>query len=86
MTRLLGIDLGSSSFKDVIYDEHGNALASSRTPPPDEQVTVNGFRVTVWWPEKLWEAICNLIREAVSQLPDRALDALAIVELGLVWG
>ena len=84
MVRLLGIDLGRTTFKAVIYDEHGNALASSRTSPLDEQVTVNGFRVTVWRPEKLWEVICNLIREAVSQLPDGALDALAIVELGLV--
>jgi sugar (pentulose or hexulose) kinase len=70
----------------MVYDVDGTAPATSRAVSPDEQVTVNVFRDTVWRPEKLWEAICNLIREAVSQLPDRALDALAIVELGLVWG
>jgi xylulokinase len=84
MTRLLGIDLGTTSFKAVVYDVHGAVLASSQTAPPDEQVTVNGFRVTVWRPEKLWEAICVLIQEAVRQLPDARLDGLAIAELGLV--
>ena len=84
MTRLLGIDLGTTSFKAVIYDEHGNTLASSRISPPDEELTVKGYRVTIWRPEKLWEAFCHLIREAVNQLPNRTLDALAIGELGLV--
>lgn len=84
MTRLLGIDLGTTSFKAVVYDLHGTVLASSQVAPPDEQVTVNGFRVTVWRPEKFWDAMCVLIREAVRQLPDAALDALAIAELGLV--
>ena len=84
MTRLLGIDLGTTSFKAVIYDEHGNTLASSRISPPDEELTVKGYRVTIWHPEKLWEAFCHLVREAVNQLPNRTLDALSIGELGLV--
>jgi xylulokinase len=84
MARLLGIDLGTTSFKAVVYDAGGNALASSQAETPDEQVTVAGFRVTVWRPEKLWEVICLVIREALRQLPDPALDALAIAELGLV--
>jgi xylulokinase len=84
MPRLLGIDLGTTSFKAVVYDEHGMALASSRVSPPDEQILVDGFRVTVWRPEKLWAAMCELIRRAVDALPDRKLDALAIAELGLV--
>jgi len=84
MPRLLGIDLGTTSFKAVIYDEHGVALASSRVSPPDEQILVAGYRVTVWRPEKLWDGICELIRRAVDSLPDRELDAVAIAELGLV--
>ena len=84
MPRLLGIDLGTTSFKAVIYDEQGTALASSRVSPPDEQILVDGFRVAIWRPEKLWAAICELIRRAVDALPDGTLDALAIAELGLV--
>jgi xylulokinase len=84
MPRLLGIDLGTTSFKAVVYDEHGTALASSRVSPPDEQILVDGFRVTVWRAEKLWAAMCELIRRAVDALPDPRLDALAIAELGLV--
>ena len=59
MSRLLGIDLGTTSFKAVVYDEHGTTLSSSRVSPPDEQILVDGFRVTVWRPEKLWEAVCS---------------------------
>ena len=84
MTRLLGIDLGTTSFKAVVYDGHGTGLGSSQIATPDEQVTVNGFRVTVWRADKLWEVMCALIREALSQLPDPRIDALAIAELGLV--
>jgi len=84
MPRLLGIDLGTTSFKAVVYDEHGTALASSRVSPPDEQILVDGFRVSVWRPEKLWSAMCELIRRAVDALPDSRLDALAVAELGLV--
>jgi xylulokinase len=84
MPRLLGIDLGTTSFKAVIFDEHGAALASSRVSPPDEQILADGFRVTVWRAEKLWESICELTRHAVGTLPDPSLDALAIAELGLV--
>lgn len=84
MPRLLGIDLGTTSFKAVIYDEHGTVLASSRATPPDEQILVDGFRVAVWQPDKLWDTICGLIRQAVDALPDHTLDALAIAELGLV--
>jgi xylulokinase len=84
MIRLLGIDLGTTSFKAVVYDFEGKALASSQAEPPDEQVTVGGFRVMVWTPERLWEVMCLLIRDVLRQLPDTTLDALAIAELGLV--
>ena len=84
MSRLLGIDLGTTSFKAVIYDEHGKILSSSRISPPDEQILVDGFRVTVWRPEKLWEVVSALVRRAVDALPDPSLDAVAIAELGLV--
>jgi len=84
MPRLLGIDLGTTSFKAVVYDERGNALANARVAPPDEQIVVHGFRVNVWRQEELWDAICELIRRAMDVLPDRRLDALAIAELGLV--
>lgn len=84
MARLLGIDLGTTSFKAVVYDAEGAVLATSHASPPDEHVRVSGYRVTVWRPDKLWKTVCHLIREAVRQLPDPSLDALAIAELGLV--
>ena len=59
MARLLGIDLGTTSFKAVVYDEEGKALARSQIATPDEQVIVNGFQVTVWQTERLgrWSAL-----------------------------
>jgi xylulokinase len=84
MSHLLGIDLGTTSFKAVIFDEHGATMSSSRIPPPDEQILVDGFRVTVWQAEKLWETVCALVRRAVDGLTDQTLDAVAIAQLGLV--
>lgn len=84
MSQLLGIDLGTTSFKAVVFDENGTMLTSSRVSPPDEIVLIDGFRVTVWKPKKLWDAMCELIRRAVEPLSNSAIDALAIAELGLV--
>jgi xylulokinase len=84
MARLLGIDFGTTSFKAIVYDQHGEVLATARTAPPDQTIVVAGSRVAIWQPEAIWQATCALTRQVLAQLPDPRIDALAIAELGLV--
>lgn len=84
MTQLLGIDLGTTTFKAVVYDEGGNALASGRVSPPDEATSVDGVRVDYWGAESLWERFAELTRATVDQLANPTIDALTIDEIGLV--
>ena len=84
MACLFGIDFGTTSFKAMVYDEHGDVLATARAVPPDQTIVVDGTRVNIWPPEAIWQATCALTRDIVDQLPDPRIDALAIAELGLV--
>src|SRR5579859_697904 len=84
MTQLLGLDLGMTTFKAVVYDEHGAVVAAARVSPPDEATTIDGLRVEFWRADALWDLFGQLIRSALSQLEDPRIDALTIVEAGLV--
>src|SRR6185437_7929680 len=55
MTQLLGLDLGMTSFKAVVYDEHGAVVAAARVAPPDEATTIDGLRVDFWRADALWD-------------------------------
>lgn len=83
MNYLMGIDLGSTSLKAVIYDLEGNAVAHSSRPtekhtPPDRPEWV------FWRPEQIWGGAAQAIREAVSALQDpRDIKAVAVTGMGL---
>jgi len=82
--QLLGIDLGTTTFKAVVFSERGNVKAAASAAPPTRTTIVAGTPVDLWPAEELWSCICAIVREAVSQLEDPRLDGLAIVELGLI--
>jgi xylulokinase len=83
MTYLMGIDLGSTSLKAVVYDLAGRVAAhSSRPTEKHEQPGRPGS--VVWLPEQIWGGVAEAIREAVAQLADpRAIRAVAVTGMGL---
>lgn len=82
--QLLGIDLGTTTLKAVVYSERGAVLGAAALPPPSGCRMVAGTRLDLWPAEELWSRVCQVVRETVSQLADRRIGALAIAELGLV--
>ncbi len=84
MDYLMGIDLGSTSLKAVIYDLDGNALASGSRKtelfhPSDEHP-----EWAVWQPEQIWGGAAAAVREAVAQLDDpRAIRGVAVTGMGM---
>jgi xylulokinase len=62
---LLGIDLGSTSTKAVIYDPEGRAVASESVP------TVTHYPRPLWAyyePEELWQGVVAAIRSAIEKI------------------
>jgi xylulokinase len=83
MTRLLALDLGTTSFKAVVYDEHGRNLHEQRADPPDRRIHIAGVAVDIWEADELWQTVADLCRRVVEPFAG-AVDGLAIAQLGLI--
>ena len=71
MDCLMGVDLGSTSLKAVIYDLNGKALASGsrptiRTADPEHPDW------TVWLPEDIWGGAATPSRSSATRAASRA--------------
>ena len=54
MDYLVGIDLGSTTLKAVIYDTRGNVIASGCRPTERFHPDAAHPEWTVWQPEQIW--------------------------------
>ena len=70
MNYLMGIDLGSTSLKAVIYDLEGNVIASGSRPTEKFHPDDDHPDWAIWKPEQIWGGTAEAIQEAVSALDD----------------
>ncbi len=83
MDYLMGIDLGSTSLKAIVYDPDGNqvAVGSRRTQrfhPESEHP-----EWTVWRPEQIWGDTAAAVQDAVAQLDQPTVRAVAVTGMGM---
>ncbi len=84
MDCLMGIDLGSTSLKAVVYDLDGNALAVGSRPTVKCHPEPAHPDWTVWQPAQIWGGITDAIRDAIGPLPAAAdLRAVAVTGMGM---
>lgn len=84
MDYLMGIDLGSTSLKAVVYDTDGRPVAGGSRPTERFSPYPEHPDWVVWQPEQIWEGTAAAIRDAVSQLDDpRRLRAVAVTGMGM---
>ena len=84
MDCLMGIDLGSTSLKAIVYDLDGNVLASGSRPTEQFHPDPHHPQWTVWQPEQIWGGAAAAISEAVSQLAEpRSIRAVAVTGMGM---
>ncbi len=84
MDYLLGIDLGSTSLKAVVYDLDGNAISAASRPTKRSHPAAEHPEWVVWQPEQIWGGAAAAIREAVSRLNDpRDVRGLAVTGMGM---
>jgi xylulokinase len=80
MDLLLGIDVGTTNCKAMVYDVQGNKVAGASRPTPTLFPRVGW---AVYDPQQLWEVVSQALREVVAQVGDpRQIRALAVASMG----
>ena len=84
MDCLVGIDLGSTSLKAVVYDVRGKVMASASRPTERFHPDATHPDWTVWQPEQIWGGTAEALREAVGRLDNPAgIRAVAVTGMGM---
>lgn len=82
MAYLIGIDMGSTNTKAVVFDEKGTVVASGNQPshfgPMDDAHPDWVF----YDPEKVYGAVCAALREAVAAV-DGPIAGIAVTGMGM---
>ena len=84
MDYLIGIDLGSTNLKAIVYDAEGNAVARASRPNQRVNPDPEHPQWAIWRPEAIWGGVCESLCEAVAQLADpRLVRGVAVTGMGM---
>lgn len=83
MDYLMGIDLGSTSIKAVVYDEKGNLKASGSTPTQVSHLNNEHPEWAFWDPEIIWQSVSRSVTSALSDLDRDNIAAVAVTGWGM---
>lgn len=75
MRYLIGIDMGTTNIKAILFDELGAIIAEAKCSTP-VQVLDGGF--AVYDPDTLWDIVAALLRDVSAQLEARGRSAFDI--------
>jgi len=78
----MGVDLGSTRIKSVVFDKSGNIAGSAVTNTPIEYAKNNGEEWIFYRPEKVWENVCNVISSASKNI-DGDISCIAVTGMGM---
>ena len=82
MDYLMGIDLGSTSLKAIVYDLDGKLVSSASRPTEVHHDDPDHPDWAVWLPEQIWGDTAAAIKEAVGKL-DNPSDVKAVAVTGM---
>ena len=84
MNYLMGIDLGSTSLKAIVYDLEGHAIAAGSCPTERYHPNRDHPEWTVWQPKQIWGGAAAAAREAMAKLDGRGtIRAVAVTGMGM---
>ncbi|MCH5375766.1 MAG: hypothetical protein JJ992_17480 [Planctomycetes bacterium] len=84
MDYLVGIDLGSTNLKSIVYDTAGRAVAGASRPTQRVNPYPDHPAWAVWQPEQIWEGVCQCLLESISHLDDPArIRGVAVTGMGM---
>ncbi len=80
MTLLLGLDVGTTGVKAVVYRTDGIAVSSAAFPTPTH-IPRPGW--AFFRPEELWDTVVTVIRRALADVPDPGqIASVAVAAVG----
>jgi sugar (pentulose or hexulose) kinase len=84
MTYVMGIDLGSTSLKAIIFDLEGRTIAAASRPTELSHLDPDHPTWAFWEPQKIWSGTAEAIREAVEKCdrPER-IKGVAVTGFGM---
>ncbi len=84
MDYLMGIDLGSTSLKAVIYDLNGTAVASGSSPTEKFNPDPDHPEWAIWKPEQIWGGTARAIEDAIAQIDYAAnIKGVSVTGMGM---
>jgi xylulokinase len=84
MDYLVGIDLGSTNLKAIVYDATGRVAARASRPTQRFNPDPERPELAIWKPEQIWGGVAESLREAVSQLEDPTqIRGVAVTGMGM---
>lgn len=84
MSYVMGIDIGSTSLKAILYDQSGNAVASASRPTEKFHPNPAHPEWVVWQPEQIWNGCAEAIKEAVEKLGKPSeIKGVAVTGMGM---
>lgn len=84
MDYLVGIDLGSTNLKAVVYEPFGLAVAQGTRPTERMNPYPDHPDWAIWQPEQIWRGVCESLREAVAQLDQPGcIRGVAVTGMGM---
>ena len=84
MALIMGIDLGSTSIKSVIYDETGRMVSQASRPTVLSHNDENHPSWSVWEPDAIWDAVCSATQQALAGLSDKSeVKGVAVTGFGM---
>ena len=78
----MGVDLGSSNIKSVVFDPFGNVAGYAIINTPIDQKTNNNEEWIYYHPEKIWENVLIAIKKA-SKMVDGNIACIAVTGMGM---
>jgi xylulokinase len=83
MSYLLGVDVGSTNLKAVLYDLSGNEVASASEPTQKVSPDADHPDWWVWQPEQIWGGIASSINQVVSKIKDpKEIKGVSVTGMG----
>src|SRR6266545_7554508 len=76
---LLGVDVGTTNCKAILFDLSGRQVASAHAPTPVQRPRPNWAEYD---PEALWETVAATIREAVGRVDPGRVRGVAAASMG----
>lgn len=81
---LMGIDLGSTSLKAIIFDLEGNIVSSGNRPTIVSYLDAEHPTWACWEPEKIWGGVCAAIKDAVAKIQNPSyIKGVAVTGFGM---